>query len=81
MNKIVREYYPVSRLPEDLREGLISDAQVIVTVEQVEPRPNRVMTLDEIFAAAGHLIEAPRKSTPKFVCKETNGMTEATGLS
>lgn len=33
MNKIVVEHYPVSRLPEDLREGLESAGSVRVTVE------------------------------------------------
>lgn len=33
MNKIVREHYPVSSLPEDLREGLESDAKVRIVIE------------------------------------------------
>jgi hypothetical protein len=37
MNKIVREHYPVAKLPEDLREGLDPDAMAVVTVTQ-EPR-------------------------------------------
>ena len=51
MNRIVREHYPASRLPEELRAGLDPKASVTVTVEEVEPRPDRVMTIDEIFAA------------------------------
>jgi hypothetical protein len=51
MNKIVREYYPASHLPEELREGINPNAEVKVTIEEVEPRPDHVMTLDEIFAA------------------------------
>lgn len=33
MNKIIREHYPVANLPEDLREGLASDATVRVVLE------------------------------------------------
>lgn len=36
MNKIVREHYPVEKLPEDLRAGLPRDATVTVTVEADE---------------------------------------------
>jgi hypothetical protein len=32
MTRIVREHYPVSKLPEDLREGLDPDAKALVTV-------------------------------------------------
>jgi hypothetical protein len=34
MNRIVREHYPVSKLPEELREGLEPGASVTVTVEE-----------------------------------------------
>jgi len=65
MNKIVREHYPASKLPEDLRQGLKPDEEVRITIE-TEPtsevssafpevaallrRPERILTLDEIFA-------------------------------
>ena len=39
MNKIVREHYPASKLPEDLREGIPEGAEVIVTVEIREKVP------------------------------------------
>jgi hypothetical protein len=55
MNKIVREHYPVSKLPEELRPGTDPNAQVTVTIEQESAdslqRPEHVMTLEEIFAA------------------------------
>lgn len=35
MNRIVREHYPVSKLPEDLREGFEGQAEVRVTVDAV----------------------------------------------
>ena len=50
MNRIVREHYPVSKLPEDLREGLDPAADVVVTVEEIE-RPAKVMTIEEIFSS------------------------------
>jgi hypothetical protein len=50
MNRIVREHYPASRLPEDLREGIDPAREVTVTVSVDESRPERVMSLDEIFA-------------------------------
>lgn len=50
MNRIVREHYPVSKLPEDLREGIDPAADVVVTVEEIE-RPEKIMTIEEIFAA------------------------------
>ena len=52
MNKIIREHYPASKLPEDLREGVDpqSTVTVTVTVEELQ-RPEHVMSLEEIFAA------------------------------
>jgi len=52
MNKITREHYPASKLPEDLREGVDpkSIVTVTVTVETLQ-RPEQVMSLEEIFAA------------------------------
>ncbi len=66
MNRIVKEHYPVSKLPAELREGLDPGDQVRVTIEsipclekdfadntertQVLRRPERVLSLDEIFA-------------------------------
>jgi hypothetical protein len=44
MNKIVREHYPAANLPEDLREGLASDAMVRIVVE-VEEKPAKVDAL------------------------------------
>jgi hypothetical protein len=52
MNKIVREHYPASKLPKDLRPSDDPDARVTVTIE-TEERPERVMTLDEILSQRG----------------------------
>ena len=38
MNRIVKEHYPASRLPEDLREGIEPGRQVKVTVTIEEER-------------------------------------------
>ena len=51
MNKVVRENYPASKLPEDLREGIDPASRVTVTVTEHEEPPHRVMTLEEIFAS------------------------------
>ena len=51
MNKIIREHYPASNLPADLREGVDpqSTVTVTITVEGLQ-RPEHVMSLEEIFA-------------------------------
>lgn len=49
MNKIVREHYPASHLPEDLRPSADPNARVTVTIEE-EERPARVLSLEEIWA-------------------------------
>jgi hypothetical protein len=47
MNRIIREHYPASKLPEDLRAGVDPSSTVTVTiVEEAE----KVMTLEEILA-------------------------------
>lgn len=46
MNKIVLEHYPVSKLPEELREGLPADASVKITVEEEQAR--QPLTADEM---------------------------------
>ncbi|WP_213741342.1 hypothetical protein [Bradyrhizobium sp. dw_411] len=50
MNRITREHYPASRLPEDLRAGVDPSSTVTVTIVEEEKRPGKVMTLEEIFA-------------------------------
>jgi len=53
MNRIIRENYPASRLPEDLRSGVDPAATVTVTIVEEERRPEKVMSLDEIFSMRG----------------------------
>ena len=50
MNRIIREHYPASRLPEDLRAGVDPSSTVTVTIVEEAKRPEKVMTLEEIFA-------------------------------
>jgi hypothetical protein len=52
MNKVIREHYPASKLPDDLREGIDPLKDVTVTVVE-EERPERVMSFEEIFATRG----------------------------
>ena len=49
MNRIIRENYPASKLPEDLREGIDPSKRVTVTVVEDSPA-YQPMTLEEIFA-------------------------------
>ena len=51
MNRIVKEHYPASRLPEDLRAGMDPESTVTVTiVEEEAMRSGKLMTLDELWA-------------------------------
>ena len=50
MNRIIREHYPASRLPEDLRAGVDPSSTVTVTIVEEEKRPEKVISLEEIFA-------------------------------
>ena len=47
MNRITREHYPASKLPEDLRAGVDPTSTVTVTIVEEERRPEEVMSLDE----------------------------------
>ena len=53
MNRIVRENYPASKLPEDLRGGVDPSSTVTVTIVEEEKGPEKVMSLDEIFSLKG----------------------------
>jgi hypothetical protein len=52
MNRIVRDHYPIEKLPSDLREGLDPADHVRISIE-VEKPPHRKLgdILDEIEAA------------------------------
>ncbi len=52
MNRIIREHYPASRLPDDLRGNLDPASTVTVTVVEDE-KPEKVMSLEEIFSLKG----------------------------
>lgn len=51
MGTIIRNRYPASKLPPDLREGVNPRSTVTVTIVEESPAPEKVVTLDEIFAA------------------------------
>jgi hypothetical protein len=50
MNKIVFEHYPAAKLPDDMRAKVGSSSTVTVVLTVEETPPEKVMTLDEIFA-------------------------------
>jgi hypothetical protein len=58
MNRLVREHYPVSELPEDLRQGFEGKEEVRVTIDAIMTptrdesphRSERGKTLEELFA-------------------------------
>jgi hypothetical protein len=56
MNKIVRDHYPVSSLPEDLREGLDPNNSVRIVIEETTP-PAQTQLLRE-------LLDRARRSPP-----------------
>ena len=62
MNRIVKEHYPASKLPEDLRVGMNPAATVTVTIVEEQKRPEKVMSLDEIFSMKGF----PRRSAEEI---------------
>jgi hypothetical protein len=50
MNRVVREHYPASKLPEDLRTGVDPAATVAVTIVE-EEKSEKIATLEEVFAS------------------------------
>jgi hypothetical protein len=61
MKIIARERYPSERLPEDLHEGLPPGSQVAITVLAGEERPEKVLTLEEIFALRQSLFRSAKE--------------------
>ena len=51
MNRIIKEHYPASKLPEDLRSGVDPAATVTVTIVEEQHPSERNVSLEEIFAA------------------------------
>jgi hypothetical protein len=51
MNRIIRENYPASKLPDELREGIDPSGHVTVTVVEEERRPSR-QTLVQLLEMA-----------------------------
>jgi predicted nucleic acid-binding protein len=77
MNKIVRENYPASKLPDDLREGIDPAKRVTVTVVEDQP-PYEPMTLEEIFASrrppyrsADEIVASIRKMRDEWMTEDS----------
>src|SRR5437870_10937802 len=75
MSSIVRSNYPAARLPDDLRDGLDPSATVTVTVT-VEEQPEKIMSLDEIWALRRPPYRTKAESTQKSGANETSGMNK-----
>jgi hypothetical protein len=52
MNKIVREHYPATKLPKDLRPTDDPTARVTVIIEE-ERKPRKALSLEKIFSVTG----------------------------
>lgn len=63
MNKIICEHYPVADLPENLRQGLPTDASAVVTIEIEPSNPVHVPTLKELLS----LRRPPYRTTEEIV--------------
>lgn len=58
MNKIVREHYPVEKLPDDLRAGLPDGQTVTITVEEEPP-----FSADAFDAKIANVLRNPKAMT------------------
>jgi uncharacterized OsmC-like protein len=50
MNKIVREHYPVEKLPEDLREGIEGPYVSVTVTSEAAPSAKKPLTYADIRA-------------------------------
>ena len=50
MNRIVLHHFPASKLPDEMRGAVDPSSTVTVTVEEEERPPEKVMSLEEIWA-------------------------------
>ncbi|MEI2385710.1 hypothetical protein [Breoghania sp. JC706] len=62
MNRIVKEHYPVEKLPEDLREGLAPGTMVSVTLE-TEASAATPRSVEDLL----QLTEVVRRTLPRRV--------------
>ncbi|MEA2891166.1 MAG: hypothetical protein QOI05_1959 [Bradyrhizobium sp.] len=51
MNRIVLRHFPASKLPDEMRAAVDPSSTVTVTIDEEEKPPEKVMSLEEIFAA------------------------------
>jgi hypothetical protein len=49
MNKLVREHYPASKLPKELRGDIDPTSAVTITIVEEGAAPDRSMSLEQIF--------------------------------
>ncbi|MBP1851715.1 hypothetical protein [Rhizobium halophytocola] len=69
MNRIVREHYPVDRLPADLREGLAEHATVRIEIEveaATKEAPEKLLTVQDTL----EMIRKYRAEHPERVTAE-----------
>jgi len=68
MNKIIREHYPVSRLPADLQEevGAAKFVHLVIDIETPSPPPSREKLLELLSEARKF---APGISTEEAVAR------------
>jgi hypothetical protein len=71
MNTIVREHYPVEKLPEDLREGLGASPTVRVILETQESETEKSGT----SARRPFTLEESLDAVRNFRAKDTPGVT------
>ncbi len=67
MNRIVREHYPVDKLPQELREGLDPQARVTITIEP-EADPADDTALERLFALRRDTFRS-LEEVDYYVCK------------
>lgn len=67
MNRIVRQHYPASQLPEDLRGQIAENASVTVTVEEEARKPLGREELLELMRKAQE--NAPGTSVEEAVAR------------
>lgn len=63
MNRIVRQHYPVEKLPEDLRGGLSAGQSVTITVEE-----EGGTSADTFDARVAEILRHPQPMTLREIC-------------
>ena len=53
MERVVLDHYPASKLPDDLRGGILPSASVKITVEEIQAAPDRERLLSLLRKSRG----------------------------